>query len=326
MKATVFGAGAIGGMLGAALIEGGAETTLIARGPHLEALRAKGLRLVTPAGERTFTVRATADTTEVGPQDVVIVATKAQGAAVAVDALAPMLGRGTAVVTAINGVPWWYFHGIEGPLAGRRLETVDPGGRQWDVIGPRRAIGCVVYPAAEVVAPGAVRVLAGDRFVLGEPDGTMSERAGALARVLVKGGLRVPVRPDIRTEIWVKLWGNVAFNPISALTRSTMAALVEDPATRALIHAVMAEAEQVANALGVVMPIALQARLEGARKVGEHRTSMLQDLERGRPMEIDALVAAVAELGRLAGVATPTIDVTYALVRRLAIETGCYRA
>ncbi|MEX2648372.1 MAG: 2-dehydropantoate 2-reductase [Alphaproteobacteria bacterium] len=325
MKAAVFGAGAIGGMLGGALVEGGAETTLIARGPHLAAMRERGLRVVTATGERTVRPACTDDAAKTGPQDVVIVATKAQAAAAEVDALTPLLGPATAVVYAVNGVPWWYFHGLDGPLAGRRLATVDPGGRQWDVIGPARAIGCVVHPAAEVVEPGVIRVVAGDRFVLGEPDGTMSERARAVARVLVKGGLKAPLRPDIRTEIWVKLWGNVAFNPISALTRATMGALVEDTRAAALIRAVMAEAAAVAAALGVAMPIALEARLDGARKVGEHRTSMLQDLERGRSMEIDALVAAVAELGDLTGVATPMIDAVYALVRRLAIEAGCYQ-
>lgn len=326
MKVAVFGAGAIGGMLGAALAQAGVETTLIARGPHLAALKQHGLRVVGPAGERTVRPRATGDTTEAGPQDYVVVATKAQAAAAAVDALAPMLGSRTTVVTAVNGVPWWYFHGVAGPLAGRTLETVDPGGRQWRLIGPGRALGCVVYPAAEVVEPGVIRVVAGDRFVLGEPDGSASERARALARALIAGGLKAPVRPDIRAEIWVKLWGNVAFNPVSALTRATMADLVEDPGTRAVIRAMMAEAEAVAAALGVAMPISLEARLEGARKVGAHRTSMLQDLERGRSMEIDALVAAVAELGDLTGVATPTIDAVYALVRRLAIAAGCHGA
>jgi 2-dehydropantoate 2-reductase len=323
MKAAVFGAGAIGGMLGAALCRADVDTTLIARGPHLAALKANGLRVTGSWGERTVHPAATADTAAVGPQDYVIVATKAQSAAAAVDAILPMLGPETAVVTAVNGVPWWYCHGVKGALAGRPLETVDPGARQWTLIGPGRAIGCVVFPAAEIAEPGVIRVIAGDRFVLGEPDGSTTERVRALARALIDGGLKVPVRTSVRTEIWVKLWGNVAFNPISALTRATMADLIADPGTLALIRAVMTEAEAVARALGIAMPISLDARIDGARSVGAHRTSMLQDLERGRSMEIDALVAAVAELGELTGVATPMIDAVLALVRRLAISAGC---
>jgi len=324
VRACIFGAGAIGGMLGMALAEAGAETTLIARGEHLKAMRANGLRVVGEGFDRTVHPRCTDDPAEAGPQDYVIVALKAQGAAASAERLLPLLGPETAVVTAMNGVPWWYFHAHEGPWRGRRLESVDPGGRQWDLIGPRRAVGCVVYPAAEVEQPGVVRVVWGDRFVLGEPDGSASPRVQALAKALIAGGLKAPVRPNIRTEIWVKLWGNAAFNPISALTGATMAELVDDPATHALIRAVMAEAEAVAKALGIAMPISLDKRLEGARGVGAHRTSMLQDLERGRPLEIDALVAAVGELGRLAGVATPMLDAVYALIRRRAIAAGCY--
>lgn len=322
MKVAVFGAGAIGGMIGAALTAAGVETTLIARGPHLAAIRANGLRVTGSWGERTVRPAATGDTTEAGPQDYVVVATKAQSAAQAVDAILPMLGPATAVVTAVNGVPWWYFHGVPGALAERPLETVDPGARQWRLIGPARAIGCVVYPAAAIAEPGVIRVIAGDRFVLGEPDGATTERARALARALIEGGLKAPVRPNLRTEIWVKLWGNAAFNPISALTRATMADLIADPATLALIRAVMTEAEAVARALGVAMPISLDARIDGARGIGAHKTSMLQDLERGRSMEIDALVASVAELGDLTGVDTPMLDAVLALVRRLAVSAG----
>ncbi|MSP82094.1 MAG: 2-dehydropantoate 2-reductase [Alphaproteobacteria bacterium] len=324
MKIAVFGAGAIGGVMGAALARAGVETTLIARGPHLEAMRACGLTVRSKSGTINVRPRLAANGAEAGRQDMVIVALKAQSAVASVAGLLPMLGPETAVVTAMNGMPWWYFHGVSGPLADRTLETVDPGARQWTMIGPRRAIGCVVYPAAEVVEPGVVEVMEGDRFVLGEPDGTSSKRVAALARALVKGGLKAPVRSSIRTDIWLKLWGNAVFNPLSALTGATLAALVGDPLTRALARAAMTEAEDVARALGVVMPIDVDARIAGAGRVGEHKTSMLQDLERGRPMEIDALVAAVAELGRLTDVPTPLLDGIYALVRRRAIEAGCY--
>ncbi len=324
MKVAVFGAGAIGGVFGAALVRAGIETTLIARGPHLAAMRAKGLTVRSKAGETNVRPRLAATGAEAGPQDFVVVALKAQAAAASVEALLPMLGPSTAVVTAMNGVPWWYFYGVVGPRADRKLESVDPGARQWNLIGPSRAIGCVVYPAAEVVEPGIIQVIEGDRFVLGEPDGSASARVTALARALVKGGIKAPVRTSIRTEIWVKLWGNCVFNPLSVLTGSTLAGMVGDGPIRALARAAMVEAEAVALALGVAMPIDVDARIDGAGKVGEHKTSMLQDLERGRPMEIDALVGAVTELGRLTGVATPLLDAIYALVRRRAIEAGCY--
>jgi 2-dehydropantoate 2-reductase len=325
MRVAVFGAGAIGGMMGAALAHAGVDTTLIARGAHLEAMRANGLTVRAKGADVTVRPRLAATAADVGPQDYVIVALKAHAAAAAVEAMLPLLGPGTAVVTAMNGVPWWYFHGVTGPLADRVLETVDPGGRQWNLIGPRRAIGCVVYPAAEVVAPGVVEVIEGDRFVLGEPDGTASERVKAIARALIAGGLKAPVRSAIRTEIWVKLLGNAVFNPLSALTGATLSSLlVADTFTRALARDVMVEVENVARALGVVMPVGIEARLEGAGRVGAHKTSMLQDLERGRPMELDALVGAVCELGRLGGTATPLLDAVYALVRRRAIEAGCY--
>jgi len=219
-----------------------------------------------------------------------------------------------------NGVPWWYFYRHGAALEGTRIEAVDPGGRIWERIGPERAIGCVVYPAAEVVAPGVVRHVDGNRFSLGEPSGQKSERITHLAAELIAAGFQAPVRADIRTEIWVKLWGNLSFNPISALTGATLDKIVADTSTRAVARAMMLEAQAIAEKLGVDFPIDVDRRIEGAGRVGAHKTSMLQDLERGRPLEIDALVTAVQELGRLVGVATPTIDTVLALVRRLAVE------
>jgi 2-dehydropantoate 2-reductase len=286
MKICVYGAGAIGGLMGAHLAKGGADVTLIARGEHLAAIRARGLAIIGPEERFTVSPWATDDPAEAGPQDFVIVALKAHAVPGIAHAMAPLLAPATSVVMAVNGVPWWYFHGLEGPLKDRRLPIVDPGEAQWQAIGPGRVIGCVVYPAAEIRAPGEITHIEGDRFTLGEPDGTKSERALALSRALIKGGLKAPVKPDIRTEIWVKLWGNVAFNPLSALTGATLRGLCEDPGTRAIVRQMMQEAADVAGRLGIAMPISLDRRIEGAAAVGEHKTSMLQDFERGRPIEL----------------------------------------
>ncbi|RUV37726.1 2-dehydropantoate 2-reductase [Mesorhizobium sp. M7A.F.Ca.MR.148.00.0.0] len=325
MKITIFGAGAIGGYLAAKLaITGRTDLSIVARGAHLEAIKADGLRLIEDGQEISVPVRAAAKADELGAQDYVVLALKAHSLSPALDQIAPLLGDHTSVVTMQNGVPWWYFHGVGGPLEGTRLNAVDPGGAIWQRIGPDRVIGSVVYPAVEVDAPGLIHHVEGKRFSLGEPSGERSERVTLLAEEMVKAGLQAPVREDIRSEIWVKLWGNLSFNPISALTGSTLAAIVADDGTRALARTMMLEAQAIGESLGVRFPIAVDRRIKGAGDVGEHKTSMLQDLERGRPMEIDALVSAVQELGRLTDKPTPTIDAVLALVRRLAVERGCY--
>ncbi len=322
MRIAIFGAGAIGGYLGVQLALAGEDVTLIARGEHLRAMQEHGVRLLIDGEERVARPRCTADASEAGEQDYVVLAVKAHAVPGVAAALAPLLGPATAVVTAQNGVPWWYFYRLQGPYEDRRVESVDPAGIAWDTIGPARAIGCVVYPAAEVERPGVIRHIEGDRFSLGEPDGSKSERVHALAKALIHAGLRAPVRTNLRNEIWIKLWGNLAFNPISALSRATLDVLCSDPLTRAVARQAMVEAQAVAGALGETFPIDVDARIEGAARVGAHKTSMLQDLERGRPMEVEAIVGAVAELGRMTGVATPTVDVLYALVRRLAAEAA----
>ncbi|ESY80322.1 2-dehydropantoate 2-reductase [Mesorhizobium sp. LNHC221B00] len=325
MKITIFGAGAIGGYLAAKLaIAGRTDLSIVARGAHLEAIKADGLRLIEDGQETLAPVRAAAKAEELGVQDTVVLALKAHSLTPALDQIAPLLGPETSVVTMQNGVPWWYFHGVRGPLEGTRLNAVDPGGAIWQRIGPQRVIGAVVYPAVEVDAPGLIRHVEGKRFSLGEPSGERSERVMLLAEEMVKAGLQAPVREDIRSEIWVKLWGNLSFNPISALTGSTLAAIVADEGTRTLARAMMLEAQTIGESLGVRFPIGVDRRIKGAGDVGEHKTSMLQDLERRRPMEIDALVSAVQELGRLTNEPTPTIDAVLALVRRLAVERGCY--
>ena len=315
MKIAIFGAGAIGGFLGAKLSAAGTDVSLVARGPHLAAMAAHGLRLREHGTETTTHPRVTADAAELGVQDYVVVGLKAHSVPAAVPAMAPLIGPDTAIIMAVNGVPWWYFHGLDGPFRDMRVRSIDADDVQWNVWGPARAIGCVVYPAAEVPEPGVIELIEGDRFTLGEPDGSRSERVIRLSEAFIAAGLKAPVRPRIRDEIWVKLWGNLSFNPISALTHATLEGIVADGGTRGVARAMMLEAQAVAEKLGVKFPIGVDKRIEGAGAVGAHKTSMLQDLERGRPMEHEALVGAVAELGRIVDLPTPTIDTVLALIR-----------
>ena len=323
MKVAIYGAGATGGYLGVKLALAGVDTTLIARGPHLEAMRRDGARLLIDGDELVARPFCTGDPAEAGPQDFVIIALKAHSTPGVVDAMQPLLGPETAVVTAQNGVPWWYFHGVGGEREGTRLQSVDPGGHQWDGIGPERAIGCVVYVATEIAEPGVIRHSYGNRCTLGEPSGEKTDRIRALGKALISAGVRAPVR-SIRREIWVKLLGNVSFNPISALTLATLDKVATEPGTRAVARAMMEETRAIAEALGVPIRIDIERRIDGAAAVGAHRTSMLQDLEKGRAMEIDALVTAVQELGRLVAVPTPAIDIVLALVRQRAGVEGLY--
>jgi 2-dehydropantoate 2-reductase len=324
MRIGVFGAGAIGGLLGAKLAAAGADVTFIARGPHLAAMQANGVRLIT--GGETITVhpRCLADAGEAGTQDYVVVTLKAHSLPGAAPQIARMMGPDSALVTGINGVPYWYFYGQESAWRDRRIESVDPGGKLWDILPPSQVIGSVVYPAAEVVEPGVIEHTYGDRFTLGEPDGSRSARAERLSKALIAAGLKAPVRPRIRDEIWVKLWGNMAFNPLSALTLSTLDRITGQPDLRAVCRAMMLEGKAVAEALGVRFAIDVERRIDGAAEVGEHKTSMLQDLERGRPMEIDALLGAVAELGVMTGIPMPVSNAVLALVRERARQAGCY--
>jgi 2-dehydropantoate 2-reductase len=325
MRICIYGAGAIGGWLGGLLHRAGLDVSLVARGPHLAAMREHGLRLIMEDGrELTARPRCTDDPAGLGPQDYVVVCLKAHSIPGVVDAMAPLLGPETAVVTAVNGIPYWYLHRHGGPLEGRPVESVDPGGRQWSRLGPERAIGCVVYPATEIEAPGVIRHVYGRRLPLGEPDGTLSPRVTALAAAFESAGLEVPVLDRIRDELWLKLWGNLCFNPISALTHATLDVIATEPGTRAVSAAMMAEGQAIAERLGVRFRVGIDRRIAGAAKVGAHKTSMLQDLERGRPLEIDPLVTVVQELGRLTGVPTPTLDVVAALVRQRAAVAGLY--
>lgn len=324
MKVCIFGAGAIGGYMGVKLAKAGADVSLVARGPHLAAMQDKGLTLIEEGETTTVPVTASDDPAALGVQDYVIVTLKAHSVPPVVSKMAPLIGHDTTIVSGVNGVPWWYFHKLEGAHEGTRLDSVDPGNVQWDGFGPDRVLGCVVYPAAEVIEPGVIKHIEGNRFSLGEPDGSKSERAQALSKILANAGLKAPVRPKLRDEIWVKLWGNLSFNPISALTHATLDVLCTDEGTRAVARNMMVEAQEIAERLGVKFPIDVDRRIAGGAAVGAHRTSMLQDLDQGRPMEIDALVASVQELGRVTGVPTPTIDTVLGLIRLRARTAGLY--
>lgn len=326
MKICIFGAGAIGGYMGAKLALSGADVSFVARGPHLEAMQSGGLILREEGQEPvTVAVNASDDPSRLGEMDYVIITLKAHSVPAVVGAMQPLIGQHTTIVSGVNGVPWWYFHKLDGPWQGTRLKSVDPGNAQWDGFGPDRVLGCVVYPAAEVTEPGVITHIEGNRFSLGEPNGSRSDRALALSKVLAGAGLRAPVRPRIRDEIWVKLWGNLSFNPISALTHATRDVLCTDPGTRAVARAMMIEAQEIAEKLGVKFPIDVDKRIDGGAAVGAHRTSMWQDLDLGRPMEIDALVTSVQELGRLTDTPTPTIDTVQALIGLRGRIAGLYQ-
>ena len=324
MKICIYGAGAIGGYLGVQLMLAGADVSLVARGAHLAAMKANGLKLLIGEEERVVHPRCTDNPAELGVQDVVIICLKAHSITGVLGAMQPLLGPNTRVVTAVNGIPYWYFYKHGNACEGATLESIDPGGRQWKELGPERAIGCVVYPATEIEAPGVIRHVYGDKFPLGEPSGENSADIADLSALFEKAGLKAPVLDSIRDEIWLKLWGNVSFNPISALTHATLDVLCGDPGTRAVTRAMMVEAQQIAESFGVKFRVDVDRRIEGGRKVGAHKTSMLQDLERGRPMEIDPLVTVVQEMGKLTNVPTPTIDTVLALTRQRAKVAGLY--
>ena len=307
MRTAVLGAGAIGAYVGAALARGGTEVHLIARGAHLEALRRDGVRVLSPRGDFEARPPATDDPSEVGPVDFVFLGLKANSYASAGPLLEPLLHDETAVVAGQNGIPWWYFHGIDGELGGRRVESVDPEGAVSRVIAPERAIGCVVYAGTELAEPGVVQHLEGTRFTIGEPDGSLSPRCLEFSRAMVAGGLKCPVEERIRDEIWVKLMGNAAFNPLSALTRATMADMCRHPPTRRLVAQMMQETLDIARAVGAQPSVSIERRLAGAERVGEHKPSTLQDLEAGKPLELAALIDAVVELADMTGIEAPCL-------------------
>jgi len=320
LKIAIIGVGAIGGYVGTRLALGGDDVTFIARGANLEALRSRGIRLMLADGteQAVSRVNATDNYLAAGPQDAVVLALKAHQVEAVASEVPKLFGPDTVVVTMQNGIPYWYFHRHAGLLEGTRVKSVDPTGVISEHIPCERVIGCVVYPAAELVAPGVVKHVEGNRFPLGEPDGTTSDRVTRMAAIFAKGGMQAPVLSDIRSEIWLKLWGNLTFNPISALSRATLASICRYPLSRALAQAMMTEAQEVANKLQITFRVPLEKRIAGAERVGHHKTSMLQDVEAARTLEIDALLGSVIELAQLTDTPVPHLDTVYALTKLLA--------
>jgi 2-dehydropantoate 2-reductase len=319
MKIAIIGAGAVGGYVGVRLALAGEDVTFVARGANLAAIRANGMKLLMPDSSELHAtgVRAAQDYGTVGPQDVVILAMKAHQVEAVADEVPKLFGPNTVVVTMQNGIPYWYFHQHGGELAGSCVRSVDPNGQILRKIPAERVIGCVVYPASELIAPGVVRLVEGDRFPVGELDGSISPRVTAVSECFTRAGFKAPVLDNIRAEIWLKLWGNLTFNPISALSRSTLADICQYPLTRELAAAMMTEAQSIAGKLGITFRVPLEKRIAGAEKVGKHKTSMLQDVEAGRAPEVDALVGSVVELGHLTRTPTPHIGTVYALTKLL---------
>jgi 2-dehydropantoate 2-reductase len=319
MKYCVVGAGSIGGFVGAKLALAGEDVTLVARGANLQAIRAHGMRVIMSDGAEQIArnIRTAATPAEAGTQDVVILGMKSHQVVPVARDIASLCHESTVVIPMQNGIPWWYFQRHGGEFEGRVVSSVDPEGTIAAAVDPRRIVGCVVYPACELAAPGIVRHIEGDRFPLGELDGTSTERIGTIAAAFARAGLKAPILDNIRAEIWLKLWGNLTFNPISALTHSTLVDICQFPATRELAAAMMREAQAVANRLGITFRVSLEKRIAGAERVGKHKTSMLQDVEAGRDPEIDALVGSVIEVGRIVGEPTPNIEAVFALVKLL---------
>jgi 2-dehydropantoate 2-reductase len=317
VKIAIVGAGAIGGYIGARLAKVGADVVLFARGPHLRAMQERGLRVISADGDFTVKVQATGDLADLSTPDVIVLGVKAHSLTSLAPTLRPLFGPTTMVVSTQNGIPWWYFQNYAGELNGLRLERVDPGGVIAAAIEPERVVGSLAYFSTDIIEPGVIHHTEGNRLSLGEPDGTRSGRVRSLAEALIRAGLRCPITARFRHEIWVKLLGNVAFNPISALTGGTLEELVRDPDTSAVVRTIMIEAEAVAAKLGIELPISIAQRMAGAERVGAHKTSMLQDLEAGRPLELDAIAGAVVELGDRLGVPTPATRTVYACAKML---------
>jgi len=318
MKFLIAGAGAIGAYVGARMAQAGFDVTLFARGPHLRAMQEHGVQVKTAQGDFVARPAIAGSLEEIGPVDVVFLGVKAHGLPQLAPHLKPVLGPDTTVVSTQNGIPWWYFQGFGGEWDGLRLERVDPGGVVSSAIEARRVVGSIVYFSTEITAPGVVQHIEGNRISLGEPDGSRSDRCRRIAEALIASGLRAPISARLRHEIWVKVMGNASFNPVSALTRATLVQMVRDPGVCGLIRSIMQEVEAVSHNLGMELPISIDQRIAGAEKVGEHKTSMLQDLEAGRPMELEALVGAVVELGERVGLPMSYTKTVYACTRLLA--------
>ena len=328
MRVCIFGAGAIGAYLGLELSLAGVDVTLVARGSHYEFMKKNGVRLRIGVEEKVSHPHCVNSPEDAGEQDYIFITLKTHTSSSVASELIPLLGPKTSVVTAQNGLPWWYFYNLEGPWKNHQLTSVDPDNNQWDVIGPRRVIGTVIYPAAEIVSPGIIQLqphISQNRMPIGELDGYKSTRISELSKALINAGFKSPIRKDIRSDIWVKLWGNLAFNPISALTGQSLESIASNPETRLVARKMMLEAQAIAELLGVKFKINVDTRIEGARAVGHHRTSMLQDLMLGRPIEIEALLGSINEIGKLVKSPTPVIDTVYALLKQRVKDSSLFK-
>lgn len=325
-RVCVFGAGAIGGMMAAALDKAGADVSLVARGPHLAAIRKDGLIYRSEGQETVHKLNASDDPADLGEQDFVIITLKAHSVPPIVEKFKPLLGEKTAIVSAVNGIPWWYFYKADTGtvLDDQPMQTVDPGGAQWHAFGPERAIGCVVYPAADVPQPGIIEHKYGNRFSLGEPDGSVTERLETISGLLHEGGLKAPRKRNLRDELWIKLWGNCSFNPVSALTGASLDLIGENAACRDVVRRIMIECKAVGEACGARFAVDIERRIDGGAEIIGHKPSTRQDVEKGRPMELDALTSTVLELARRLDIPTPTLDAVAALVRMQGNVLGLY--
>ena len=325
-RVCIFGAGAIGGMMAGALADAGADVSIVARGPHLAAIKQNGMILRMNGEEKNYKLKASDDPADLGEQDYVIVTLKAHSVPAIVDTFKPLLGKDTAIVPAVNGLPWWYFYGADTgtPLDNSPIETVDPNGAQWHAFGPERAIGCVVYPACTVPEPGVIEHKYGNRFSLGEPDGSTTERLETLSKMLIAGGLKAPRKSRLRDEIWIKLWGNCSFNPVSAITGASLDLIGTNEACRDVIRRMMLECKAVGEAVGARFSVDVERRIDGGAEIIGHKPSTRQDVEQGRPMELDALTSTVLELARRLDIETPIMDAVAALVRMQGSVLGLY--
>jgi len=308
MKICIVGAGATGGYLGVKLINAGFDVSLVARGAHLTAMKKKGLTLIENDKEITCSPKCSDSMKELGKMDFIFITLKAYSINGLVEEISTMFDENTSVISAYNGIPWWYFFGAEGQFKNYRIKCIDPENIQWNVITPERIIGCVVYPATEIIEPGVIKHIEGNRFSLGEPNGAQTERISRISKAMARADLKAPVRKNIRQEIWMKLIGNLAFNPLSVITEETLDVLLLNEENKKTAYEAMKEATSIMDKLNVPMSVSIDQRIEGAAKVGSHKTSMLQDYERGKELELDALVVAVKEIADLLGIKTPTID------------------
>ncbi len=324
MRICIYGAGAIGAWLGAQMSLSGEDVTLIARGPHLNAMKKNGVKVLINEQEITAFPKCVQDPRDAGPQDYVFISVKSYSLNEIIQNINHLFDKNTTVITGINGIPWWYFYKLKGPYENHNLKAIDPDRKIWKTIDPKRAIGCVVYPAAEIMSPGIIKHIEGDRFILGEPDGEKTDRVNIFCNALQKSGFTSRVRTNIRDDIWVKLWGNLCFNPISVLTQATLDLVAGEEGTANICRLMMQESQEIGEKLGIRLRVDIERRLRGGAEVGSHKTSMLQDLESKKPMEIDALITSVEELGELVKVPTPTIDIILALIQQRARIDGTY--